>query len=54
MDRNFIFWIVCWKCNNCTCTVYIAGYLTAKSKKRDLYDSHLNYEMYGGFTVDLN
>ena len=34
--------------------VYIAGYLTAKSKNKDLDGSHFYYEKYGGCTADLN
>ena len=34
--------------------VYIPGYLTAKSKSKDLDDNHFYYEKYNGFTKDLN
>ena len=34
--------------------VYIAGYLTAKNKNKDLDDSHFYHEKYGGFTENLN
>ena len=34
--------------------VYIAGYLTVKSKNKDLEDSHCYYGKYGSFAADLN
>ena len=34
--------------------VYIAEYLNAKKKNKDLDDSHFYYEKIGGFTADLN
>ena len=34
--------------------IYIAGYLTAKSKNGDLDDSHFYYKKYSAFAADLN